>query len=131
MSRYILGEIRGLAARHGFKTAFVMDGVREAVYSGKNRKAYEVSTLNEIAGRVAAELDLPFHDLQRDFTDHYARHGERFEYAWDWHWNRLGNRIVGESATRLLLNDPRLLGRTLLPSRLGARRLPGGDVSMN
>lgn len=131
VSRYVLNEIRGLAARHGFKTAFVMDAVREAVYSGKDRNAYQVSSLNEIAGQVAAELDLPFLDLQRDFTDHYARHGERFEYAWDWHWNRLGNRIVGESATRLLLHDPRLLGGTPQPSRIGARHVPGGDVSLN
>ncbi len=129
VSRYILREIEGLAARHGFKTAFVMDAVREAVYSGKHREAYEVSALNEIAGGLARELGRPFLDLQRTFADHHARHGKRFEYPWDWHWNRLANRIVGETATELLLRDPRLLGQEIRPGRLGSRRHAGNDVS--
>ena len=89
-----------------------MDGVREAVYAGRPTESYEVGKLNVIARELTGELDLPFLDLQKTFADDYARRGERFEFSYDWHWNRLGNELVGKAIVRMLFGDPRLLGPT-------------------
>lgn len=109
-ARYVLSDMKALAAEEGFKLAFAMDGVREAVYSGKPLESYEVHKLNVIAQELMAELGLPFLDLQATFAAHYAREGRRFEFPFDWHWNALGNEVAGEAITRQLLGDRRLLG---------------------
>ena len=122
-TRYIMAEMKQLSQEHGFMLAFVMDGVREAVYAGKDRSQYQVSALNGIAAEITTELGLPFLDLQRTFATDYAVANERFEYPWDWHWNGRGNRLVGEAIADMLIGDPRLLP-------MGARRLTaldGGD----
>jgi hypothetical protein len=43
---------------------------------------------------------VPFLDLTE--TD-YAAHAERFEYPYDWHWNRRANRLVGETLADLMI----------------------------
>jgi hypothetical protein len=109
-ARYVLGQMKALSQQEGFKLAFAMDGVREAVYSGKALDTYEVHRLNAIALDLTAELDLPFLDLQDTFAAHYARAHQRFEFPFDWHWNALGNRLAGEAIARFLLTDKHLLG---------------------
>ena len=121
VSHYVLRQIKYMATAYDFKPAFVMDGVREAVYSGEDRKTYEVAELNEIAAELTEELDLPFVDMQDVFAAHYRKHKTRFEFTWDWHWNELANRLVGETAVSLLLDDPRLLG-TKQPARVSENR---------
>jgi hypothetical protein len=111
-ARYVLEQTQALAREEGFKLAFAMDGVREAVYAGRPPESYEVGKLNVIARELTGELDLPFLNLQKTFADDYARRGERFEFSYDWHWNRLGNELVGKAIVRMLLGDPRLLGPT-------------------
>lgn len=108
-ARYVMAEMKALAAREGFKLAFAMDGVREATYDRRPAKDYEVGRLNLIAADLTRELDLPFIDLQDSFDRDYASRRERFEFPFDWHWNVLGNRLVGEAIARQLLSDPRLL----------------------
>jgi hypothetical protein len=109
-ARYILQQMKALADEEGFKLAFVMDGVREAIYSSKPVESYAVHKLNVLARDLTGELGLPFLDLQQTFADDYARRHQRFEFAYDWHWNLPGNGLVGEAIARLLLDDPRLLG---------------------
>jgi hypothetical protein len=109
-ARYVLSEMKALSRQDGFKLAFAMDGVREAVYSGNAPGTYEVHKLNVIARELTRELSLPLLDLQDTFAAHYARAGQRFEFPFDWHWNALGNRLAGEAIARLLLSDERLLG---------------------
>jgi hypothetical protein len=97
-----------------------MDGVREAVYAGRPAADYEVGKLNRIAAEVAAELDLPFLDLQPTFARDYAVNRRRFEYPYDWHWNVHANRLVAGAIERLLLTDPRLaLGRPRRSAAVG------------
>lgn len=110
VSRYILEQMKALSETHGFKLAFVMDGVREAVYSGKPRSEYEVAALNDIAADLTSELGLPFLDLQDVFAADYRHNGKRFEYDWDWHWNAPANKLVGDAITDFLLEDPHQLG---------------------
>jgi len=125
-ARYVLSEMKALSRQDGFKLAFAMDGVREAVYTGKPADSYEVHKLNRIAGELTSELGLPFLDLQDTFQDHYAREGRRFEFDFDWHWNVLGNRLAGEAITRFLLADPRLLAPRPADSSAAAPAAPKG-----
>ena len=125
-ARYVLSEMRALSREDGFKLAFAMDGVREAIYAGKPLDSYEVHKLNRIAGDLTSELGLSFLDLQDTFQEHYAREGRRFEFPFDWHWNALGNRLAGEAIAGFLLADPRLLGPRPAESSAAARAAPKG-----
>lgn len=107
-TRYVMSEMKKLAIEHGFRLAFVMDGVREAVYAGKSASSYEVGMLNRIAADVAGELGLPFLDLQETFERDWRQHRQRFEYAYDWHWNARANKLVAEAANGLLTSDQRI-----------------------
>jgi hypothetical protein len=109
-ARYVLAEMKRIAEEDGFKLAFVMDGVREAIYEGRARETYAVAKLNDLATYLTAEADLPFLDLQDVFADDFAVAGQRFEYPYDWHWNRRANRLVGEAIANMLTSDPELLG---------------------
>ncbi len=119
-ARHVIAEMKRLADRHGFKLAFVMDGVREAVYAGKQASDYEVGRLNQIAAEITAELDLPFLDLQQTFARDFAATGKKLEYAYDWHWNAHANRLVAQAALGLIASDPRLT----LPARRQAAEAP-------
>lgn len=125
-ARYVLSEMKALSQQDGFKLAFAMDGVREAVYSGKPVDGYEVHKLNDIARDLTTELGLPFLDLQDTFAAHYARAGRRFEFSFDWHWNVLGNRLAGKAITRFLLDDARLFGERPAGSSAAPLGLPRG-----
>jgi hypothetical protein len=108
VARYVLSEMAALAQHAGFRLMLAMDGVRDAIYAGKGLESYEVGALNRLVGEVASEFDIPLLDLHATFADHYARHQQRFEFAYDWHWNVLANRLVGEAIARVLLRDPGL-----------------------
>lgn len=107
-ARYVLTKMKALAEREGFQLAFAMDGVREAIYDGRRPMDYEIGRLNTIARRLTAELGLPFLDLQEPFAADYARHRQHFEFPFDWHWNKRGNRVAGEAIARFLLTHPAL-----------------------
>jgi len=109
-AHYAMGEIAALAAKHSFKLAFAMDGVREAVYAGRPVAAYEVGKLNAMAAGIAEEFKLPFLDLQAAFEKDYAAAGQRFEFPFDWHWNVRGNEVAATAIAGMLLSDPRLIG---------------------
>ena len=124
VASYILGQMQDLSRQDGFKLAFVMDAVRDAIYSGKPLETYEVHKLNLIARDLTGELNLPFLDLQETFAAAYARERRRLEFPYDWHWNVLANQAAGEAITRRLLTDRRLLG-PLPGAGLAAPGLPG------
>jgi hypothetical protein len=98
--------VQGLAAGDGFKLVLAIDDVRDAIYAGKPLESYEVAKLNRLAAEVAAELQIPCLDLHATFAAHYARNQQRFEFAYDWHWNALANQLVGAEIARFLLRDP-------------------------
>jgi hypothetical protein len=123
-ARYVLAEMQALSREDGFKLAFAMDGVREAIYAGKPLDSYEVHKLNVIARDLTTELSLPLLDLQDTFAAHYAREGRRFEFPFDWHWNALGNELAGKAIAKELLSDRRLLGAR--PAASTSAALPAG-----
>jgi len=117
---HIMEKMKALSEEHNFKLVFAMDGVREAIYAKKSPDDYVVGKLNRIASNTAANLDLPFIDLQDAFRKHYARHMQRFEHSYDWHWNALGNKIVGKRIADALLANPGLLARSTTQASFGA-----------
>lgn len=119
-ARYVFSEMNRLAAEQGFQLLFVMDGVREAVYSGKPRDTYAVARLNDLAAELTAELGLPFLDLQDTFAEDYRVHHKRFEFAFDWHWNKEANALVASAIAKRILADPALLSnRPMRSASLG------------
>lgn len=114
-ARYVMSEMKTLADERGFRLAFVMDGVREAIYESRRPMDYEVGRLNTIARELTAELGLPFLDLHDDFARDYATYRQRLEYSYDWHWNERGNRVVAEAIARFLLTDTRLISSFVKP----------------
>jgi hypothetical protein len=118
-AHYTIAAMKDLAEREGFKLAFVMDGVREAVYAGKSAADYEVGKLNAIAADVTGQLALPFLDLQQTFADDYARHGKRLEFSYDWHWNARTNQLIGRTLADFILSDKRLLSGHLPKTQAG------------
>jgi hypothetical protein len=118
-AHYTIAAMKKLADREGFKLAFVMDGVREAVYAGKPAADYEVGKLNAIAADVTSQLALPFLDLQQTFAADYARNHKRLEFSYDWHWNVHANRLIGRRLAEFLLSDDRLLAGQLPKTQAG------------
>lgn len=107
VARYVMEQMRSLAAARHFKLLFAMDGVREAIYSGRPRTEFKVAALNDLAARLTHELDLPFLDLQGVFAEDYRLNKLRLEYPWDWHWNRHANALVGSTlADFVIANRP-------------------------
>lgn len=114
---YVFQQMKALAEEHHFHLLFAMDGVREAVYAGRDASLYEVGRLNKIASSVAKTQRLPFVDLHDAFARNYAVNGKRFEYSWDWHWNELGHQIVGKAIAGRILELPGI-GRSRLPAQI-------------
>ncbi|MEZ5910350.1 MAG: SGNH/GDSL hydrolase family protein [Hyphomicrobiaceae bacterium] len=107
-ARYVLAEMKRLADADGFRLAFVMDGVREAIYDGKPLSSYEVGKLNALAAQLTGELGLPFVDLQDTFAAAYRQTGERLEFPYDWHWNGKANALVARTIADMVIRDPRI-----------------------
>ena len=105
-TRYVLKQIQTHARNNGYKILFVMDGVREATYAGKSASTFDVGKLNKLAATLTGELGLPFIDLQTVFDAHYRKNAERFEFSYDWHWNKLGNKLVALSIADTLEQNP-------------------------
>jgi GDSL-like Lipase/Acylhydrolase family len=93
-THYALSQLKALSQQHGFRLLFTMDAVREAVYSGRDPATYEVGRLNALMAEMTAAMRLPFVDLHAAFAQDYKKHGTRFDFPFDWHWNELGNDIV-------------------------------------
>lgn len=126
-ARYVLAEMQKLAALHGFRLIVVMDGVREAIYEGRQPLDYEVGRLNRIAAEVTAELGITFRDLQTVFQADYDRYRQRFEFPYDWHWNERANDLVAATLADLIEGNATRERRTTsavaprLPTRVLAR----------
>ena len=108
-ARYILSEMKRLSKEQRFKLFLVMDAVREAIYDGKKASDYEVGKLNAIMAELTDKLELPFKDLQQTFAKDYAANKERFEFSYDWHWNKRANDLVADEIARMLKNEPETL----------------------
>ena len=105
-------EMKKLSKQKGFKLVFVMDAVRETIYTGNNPDEYEAAALNKIASEEASKLDLPFLDLTTAFNEAYKSNSKKFEFPWDWHWNKNGNKVAGRTIAKFLENDAKTNPKT-------------------
>ena len=92
-----LPEMTGLPAS---RILFVLDGMRPELYASSSlteaeRSFFGVMRQHFVKASTAYGAELI--DLQEVFLKHYERHGERFEFAIDGHWNELGHRVVAEA----------------------------------
>ena len=129
-AHYVLREIKVLAEAENFKLLFVMDGVREAVYEGRQASNYEVGRLNRIAADLCGELGLPFVDLQNSFAADFAKNKRRFEFPFDWHWNTAGNRIVADAIWRKLKSDKSRILPVSFLKNIRSARAPGSGLQL-
>ena len=86
--------------------------MRDAVDAGNPEFEFEVGSLNKVAAEAAGELGLPLLDLYRAFAADFGKNPRRYEFDYDWHWNSVGKRIVGEAIAGFLTSDPRSLAVT-------------------
>lgn len=56
-----------------------------------------VEKYQQMVQAESAALDLDYLDLGNAFAEDFARHGERFEFDSDWHWNERGHQVVGNA----------------------------------
>jgi len=97
VTSYSFAKLKALSQTHNAKLLLVMDPVREAIYSGDDAQNYEANALNIIAKQEAKKQNIPFLDLKEAMTTHYKTHKQKFEFPWDWHWNKLGNKTAGQA----------------------------------
>lgn len=100
VTSYNFKKLKDLSQTHNFKLLLVMDPVREAIYQGNDAKNYEANALNQIAKQEAEKHNIPFLDLKDAMSEHYKINKQRFEFPWDWHWNKLGNKIAGQAIAK-------------------------------
>jgi hypothetical protein len=92
-----------LPAMSGFKPSeilFVMDGMRPHLYDSRQLDLARGSYFDVMRQYFLTRANIRGYeavDLQPVFAAHYEKHGERFEYPTDMHWNPLGHELVFKS----------------------------------
>ncbi len=80
------------------RITFLMDGIREDVYSGKDDGAGSFfDKLRRYFMAAATTRGYEVIDLQDAFSADYARFGQRFDYPTDNHWNALGHWVAADA----------------------------------
>ncbi len=97
---YVFDQFKTLSQTHNFKLLITMDPVREAIYADNDAKDYEANALNTIAQNTAKEKGIPFLDLKTAMSKAYKADKKKFEFPWDWHWNKHGNDIAGKAIAK-------------------------------
>lgn len=100
ITNYTFEKLKALSKTHNFKLLVVMDPVREAIYDSNPATEYEANSLNTIAAKVADQHDISFLDLNKAMSKHYQTNKKQFQFPWDWHWNKLGNEVVGKAIAK-------------------------------
>ena len=94
-----------LRARSGLctdKILFVIDGMRPHLYEGKQelaRGSY-FDLMRRYFITSARDKGYEVIDMEGIFANHYKKHGDRFEYPVDTHWNSLGHEVVFDAVRR-------------------------------
>ncbi len=103
------------------RIVFVVDANRRRLYAGRPRGvAPEVERVRRFFVVEGRRLGFEVIDLNDAFQADYGARGEKFEYAFDRHWNRLGHYVVareilGTRLWRRLWGAPRRI-KSLRPS---------------
>ena len=93
----------GLAAE---SILFVLDAVRPAIYSEDALRAAQAgfhARMRRYFEAAASARGFHVLDLQPAFIASYRKHGVRFEFPTDSHWNETGNALVAEEMEKTAL----------------------------
>jgi hypothetical protein len=98
---FILAEYQRIAEAHNTRLILTVEADRATLYGiDPNPLFYPTSmTMQEARQLViesAAQLDIPVIDLTPAFEADYEATGEQLNFRLDLHWNRRGNRVVGQ-----------------------------------
>lgn len=96
VTRALLQELVTLSREAGFRLLLLMDGDRGAIYKG-HEVASRALELNAMVAHLAGELGIELLDLQQTFRQDFRRHGRRFEFDHDGHWNAYAHRRVAHA----------------------------------
>ena len=83
------------------RIAFLMDGIRQDLYSGRNEGAgsfFDEMRHYFMAGARSRGYEVI--DLQPAFRADYARFNQRFDYPTDHHWNALGHWVAADALAK-------------------------------
>ncbi|MBF0292870.1 MAG: hypothetical protein HQK86_12020 [Nitrospinae bacterium] len=97
---YFLEQMPGSARLEARNIVFIVDGLRDLIY--------EKGKLEEFAGayfpvmreyfiQQAKARGFTVVDMQPVFVEHYKKHGQRFEYKTDGHWNGLAHGLAAKA----------------------------------
>lgn len=106
---YAVAQFKALATGQNFRPLLIMDGDRQAIYSGLGPAAggdNGALWLNRMTGQVAAQQGVPLIDLHPQFTGDWQEHQKRFEFAKDPHWNVRGHAIAAAAIRAYLAQNP-------------------------
>jgi len=98
--------LRQLPQRSGLdpsRILLVVDGMRPHLYDTDLLESSTGSYFAQMRRHMlerAVDAGYEIVDLQPVFMDHFAEHGDRFEYERDVHWNDLGNEMFFEVMNR-------------------------------
>jgi len=85
------------------RIVFVVDGNRLAIYEPETLSSLEGSyfeVMRHFFMTSALGDGFEVVDMQQEFTNHYKRHGQRFEFSTDSHWNSVGHEVFAEAVQR-------------------------------
>ena len=95
----ILPEMSGLDST---KIVLAVDGIRPDLYDSSLESAqgsyFDVMRRYFMAGARAKGFEVI--DMQQEFIDHYKKHGQRFEFPNDDHWNAVGHEVFANAVER-------------------------------
>jgi len=104
--RYIFQEYQQVAEQNNSQLLLIMDANRRAIYDDNWAPSSPASIQYEqLISETAESQDIDFIDLTSAFTADYQKHGERFEFVVDYHWNERGHRIVAEVVSNRVISD--------------------------
>ena len=84
---------------------FVVDGPRRAIYNDWQENSSQ-KWLNPLIGEECKRVGFEFINLEAPFTEEFKKHGKRFEFLEDNHWNAYGHEVVSKVLFEYLKNTP-------------------------
>ena len=80
----------------GEKVVLIIDADRQDIYSGAKTTSYFALMRQSLISK-ASELDIRVLDMEQIFTEHYKKHGVRFEFSSDGHWNSTAHNLAASA----------------------------------
>jgi len=105
-TEHLMRRIKAAGQARGVPVIFLIDGVRQAIYAGREAASIDALRLNRLVVELAAKLGVVALDLHPIFEARWRADRQPFDFgADDGHWNERGHAVAAETlrgALRLL-----------------------------